>query len=85
MRAVWRHDVFITRVIRQKNGIGTLYTLRTRRGLGDAVLTLENLLQTSSTCSPTFAPSLCRGEEARCTLLEAGDGDEYGMSTIARG
>ena len=29
MRAVWRHYVFMTRVIRQKNGIDTLYTLRT--------------------------------------------------------
>ena len=32
IRAVWRHDVFMTRVIRQKNGIDTLYTLRASRG-----------------------------------------------------
>ena len=43
MRAVWRHDVFITRVIRQKNGNDTLYTLRTSSGSGDAVLTNEKL------------------------------------------
>ena len=43
MRAVWRHDVFMTRAIRQKNGMDTLYTLRTSRGSGDAVLTNEKL------------------------------------------
>jgi len=31
MRAVWRHDVFRRRVIRQKNGADTLYTLHTSR------------------------------------------------------
>ena len=48
MRAVWRHDVFITRVIRHKNGIDTLYTLRTSRGSGDAVLTNEKLPRVAS-------------------------------------
>ena len=48
MRAVWRHDVFMTRVIRQKNGIDTLYTLRTSRGSGDAVLTNEKLPRVAS-------------------------------------
>ena len=31
MRAVWRHYVFRRRVIRQKNGADTLYTLHTSR------------------------------------------------------
>ena len=48
MRAVWRHDVFMTRVIRQKNGIDTLYTLHTSRGSGDAVLTNEKLPRVAS-------------------------------------
>ena len=48
MRAVWRHDVFITRVIRQKNGNDTLYTLRTSSGSGDAVLTNEKLPRVAS-------------------------------------
>jgi hypothetical protein len=33
MRAVWRHDVFMTRVIHEKTGIDTLYTLRTSKKL----------------------------------------------------
>ena len=48
MRAVWRHDVFITRVIRHKNGIDTLYTLRASRGSGNAVLTNEKLPRVAS-------------------------------------
>ena len=48
MRAVWRHDVFITRVIRHKNGIDTLYTLHTSRRSGDAVLTNEKLPRVAS-------------------------------------
>ena len=48
MRAVWRHDVFITRVIRHKNGIDTLDTLRTSRSSGDAVLTNEKLPHVAS-------------------------------------
>ena len=48
MRAVWRHDVFMTRVIRQKNGIDTLYTPHTIRGSGDAVLTNEKLPRVAS-------------------------------------
>ena len=48
MRAVWRHGVFMTRVIRQKNGIDTLYTLRTSSGSGDAVLTNEKLQRVAS-------------------------------------
>ena len=48
MRAVWRHDVFMTRMIRQKNGIDTLYTLDTSRGAGDAVLTNEQLPRVAS-------------------------------------
>ena len=47
MRAVWRHDVFMTRAIRQKNGMDTLYTLHTSRGSGDAVLTNEKLCRAS--------------------------------------
>ena len=39
---------FMTRVIRQKNGIDTLYTLRTSSGSGDAVLTNEKLLRVAS-------------------------------------
>jgi len=48
MRAVWRHDVFMTRAIRQKNGMDTLYTLHTSTGSGDAVLTNEKLLRVAS-------------------------------------
>ena len=48
MRAVWRHDVFMTRVIHAKNGIDTLYTLRTSRSSGDAVLTNEKLPRVAS-------------------------------------
>ena len=48
MRAVWRHDVFMTRVMRQKNGIDTFYTLHTSRGSGDAVLTNEKLPRVAS-------------------------------------
>ena len=48
MRAVWRYDVFMTRVIRQKNGIGTFYTLHTSRGSGDEVLTNEKLPRVAS-------------------------------------
>ena len=44
----WRHDVFMTRVIRQKNGIGTFYTLHTSRGSGDEVLTNEKLPRVAS-------------------------------------
>ena len=40
--------VFMTRVICQKNGIDTLYTLRTSSGSGDAVLTNEKLLRVAS-------------------------------------
>ena len=48
MRAVWRHDVFMTRAIRQKNGMDTLYTLHTSTGSGDAVLTNEKLPRVAS-------------------------------------
>ena len=48
MRAVWRHDVFMTRVIRQKNGMDTFYTLHTSTGSGDAVLTNEKLPRVAS-------------------------------------
>ena len=48
MRAVWRHAVFMTRVIHAKNGIDTLYTLRTSRSSGDAVLTNEKLPRVAS-------------------------------------
>jgi len=48
MRAVWRHDVFMTRVIHEKNNIDTLYTLRTSRSSGDAVLTNEKLPRVAS-------------------------------------
>ena len=43
MRAVWRHDVFRRRVIRQKNGADTPYTLHTSRSSGDLLLTNEEL------------------------------------------
>ena len=43
MRAVWRHDVFRRRVIRQQNGADTLYTLHTSRSSGDLLLTNEKL------------------------------------------
>ena len=38
----------MTRVIRQKNGMDTLYTLHTSRGSGDAVLTNEKLPRVAS-------------------------------------
>ena len=43
MRAVWRNDVFRRRVIRQKNGADTFYTLHTSRISGDLLLTNEKL------------------------------------------
>ena len=48
MRAVWRHDVFRRRVIRQKNGADTLYTLHTSRSSGDLLLTNEELPRVAS-------------------------------------
>ena len=48
MRAVWRHDVFRRRVIRQKNGADTLYTLHTSRSSGDQLLTNEELPRVAS-------------------------------------
>ena len=50
MRAVWRHGVFITRVIRHKNSIDTLSLHATykSRSSGDAVLTNEKLPRVAS-------------------------------------
>jgi len=48
MRAVWRHYVFRRRVIRQKNGADTLYTLHTSRSSGDLLLTNEELPRVAS-------------------------------------
>ena len=48
MRAVWRHDVFRRRVIRQKNGADTLYTPHTSRSSGDLLLTNEELTRVAS-------------------------------------
>jgi len=48
MRAVWRHYVFRRRVIRQKNGADTLYTLHTSRISGDLLLTNEYLPRVAS-------------------------------------
>ena len=50
MRAVWRHDLFMRRVIRQKNGADTLYTLHTSRSPGDLFLTNEELPRVASRC-----------------------------------
>ena len=47
-RERWATTYFMTRAIRQKNGIDTLYTLRTSSGSGDAVLTNEKLLRVAS-------------------------------------
>jgi len=41
--ATWRHDIFRRRVIRQKNGAGTFYTLHTSRSSGGILLTNEEL------------------------------------------
>ena len=43
MRAVWRHDLFMRRVIRQKIGADTFYTLHTSRSSGGILLTNEEL------------------------------------------
>ena len=48
MRAVWRHDVFRRRVIRQKNGADTLYTLHTSRSSGYLFLNNEELPRVAS-------------------------------------
>jgi len=48
MRVVWRHDVFMKRVIHEKNGTDMFYTLRTSRSSGDAVLTNEKLPRVAS-------------------------------------
>ena len=48
MRAVWRHDVFGRRVIRQKNGAATLYTPHTGKSSGDLLLTNEELPRVAS-------------------------------------
>ena len=48
MRAVWRHCVFRRRVIGQKNGADTLYTLHTSRISGDLLLTNEYLPRVAS-------------------------------------
>jgi hypothetical protein len=47
-RAVWRHDVFRRRVIRQKNGADTFYTPHTSRSSGDLLLTNEKLTRVAS-------------------------------------
>ena len=75
MRAVWRHDVFMTRAIRQKNGMDTLCTLHTSTGSGDAVLTNEDVVggtdgrglgRACRPCKPRICPLfIIRSEQAR--------------------
>ena len=48
MRADWRRDVLMIRVIRQKKGIDTFYTLRTSSGSGNAVLADRKLTRVAS-------------------------------------
>eukprot|EP00964_Phaeocystis_antarctica_P096490 scaffold62761_cov75-Phaeocystis_antarctica.AAC.1 len=48
MRADWRRDVLMIRVIRQKKGIATFYTLRTSSGSGNAVLADRKLTRVAS-------------------------------------
>jgi len=48
MRALWRTYVFRRRVIRQKNGADTFYTLHTSRSSGDLLLTNEQLPRVAS-------------------------------------
>ena len=48
LRAVWRHDIFRRRVIRQKNGADTFYTLHTSRSSGALLLTNEEQLRVAS-------------------------------------
>ena len=44
----FRRDVLMIRVIRHLKGIGTFYTLRTRSGSGNAVLTNGKLASVAS-------------------------------------
>ena len=48
MRAVWRHDLFRRRVIRQKNGADTFYTPHTSRSSSNLLLTNEELPRVAS-------------------------------------
>eukprot|EP00964_Phaeocystis_antarctica_P072512 scaffold44365_cov91-Phaeocystis_antarctica.AAC.4 len=81
MRAVWRHDVFTTRVIRQKNDIDTLYTLHTSRGSNDAVLTNEKLPRVAS--RRTIRPYLVAARK-RYSEADAGPGAEAGAGFRGR-